>query len=192
MIVILASLFCAMCTKSLADVLPMSSTQSDFLNTGAVTSFVLPAASSEHKEAAPQRLNDGFTMAFINVSYADGEGIQFESQEMAKYGEGKILDVGGILVHVTSESDYKDHTACEPTIRGTNGDALPIEPWIALIQRGNCVFEKKVEHAFKHHAVGVIVYNDKDAKNLDKMKISNQDSEYNYIFFVYYRNFKLR
>lgn len=180
MIVIVASLICAMCTKSLGDVLP--STQSDFLNTGAVTSFVLPAASSEPKEMVPQRLNDGFTMAFINVSYHDEiEGIKYESQEKAKYGEGKILDVGGILVHVTSETDMRDHTACDPNIRGTNGKPLPTDPWIALIQRGSCVFEKKVEHAYQHHAVGVIVYNDKDATSLDKMKIFNQNSEY---FFV--------
>lgn len=50
----------------------------------------------------------------------------------------------------------------------------PVGTWIALIRRGGCNFEIKVENAFRSNAAGVLVYNDRDSANLDKMKLSSE------------------
>lgn len=124
------------------------------------------------------RISEGYVLAFINYTYENSDGKEmFFSEEKAKYGEGRIKNVYGKVVHVTNEDNLSDHTACKPNLRGTNGHALPALPWIALIRRGDCNFEDKVQHAYKHHAVGVIVYNDRDQANLDKMKILDKESE---------------
>lgn len=61
----------------------------------------------------------------------------------------------------------------------------PPGTWIALIKRGGCNFEIKVENAFRSNAAGVLVYNDRDAATLDKMKVSSEQRS-EYIIFVFY------
>lgn len=128
------------------------------------------------------RITEGYVLAFINYTYTNSEGkVMVFSEEKAKYGEGRIKNVMGQVVHITDEDNINDHTACGDKLRGTNGHALPHphgDSWIALIRRGNCNFEDKVKHAYEHRAAGVIVYNDRDQTNLDKMKIVEKDSEY--------------
>lgn len=119
-----------------------------------------------------------YVLAYINYTYVnkDGKEIHF-AEEKAKYGEGRIRNVYGKVIHITSEYDLNDHTACTDRIRGTNGHQLPVSgtPWIALIRRGNCNFEEKVKHVYMYRAIGVIIYNDRDAQSLDKMKILDKD-----------------
>lgn len=138
-----------------------------------IGSFSMPA---DERIAAEQ-----FVTAYINYSYvaqADGQEVHF-AEEKAKYGEGRIFNVRGQLVHVTSRYDELDHTACSPHIKGTGGRELPPPgTWVALIKRGNCNFEDKVKHAWMHKALGVIVYNDRDTSVLDKMKITEKEREY--------------
>lgn len=121
-----------------------------------------------------------FTMATVNHTYFDGteEMFRLTGENNAKFGEGRVFAVTGKLVHVTSAKDINDHTACHPKIRGTNGKRLPVgEPWIALVRRGVCKFEDKVKHVYLENAVGVIVYNDRDSQTLDKMQITDKESE---------------
>lgn len=121
--------------------------------------------------------NDIFVLAFINYTYvnSDGKEIHF-SEEKGKYGEGRVKNVIGKVVHITNYEDPTDHTACSDRIRGTNGRDLPSPEtsWIALIRRGNCPFEDKVKHVYAHRAAGVIVYNDRNETILNKMKITDQ------------------
>lgn len=121
--------------------------------------------------------NDIFVLAFINYTYinADGQEVNF-SEEKAKYGEGRIKNVIGKVVHITNYEDLNDHTACSDRIRGTNGHDLPPigVPWIALIKRGNCPFDDKVKHVYEYRAAGVVVYNDRNETTLNKMKINDQ------------------
>lgn len=121
-----------------------------------------------------------YTMANINISYADASDgiVRLTWENNGKFGEGRVFPVSGRLVHVTSAKDINDHSACHPKIRGTGGQRLPSEPWVALIRRGVCKFEDKVKHVYYENAVGVIVYNDRDSQNLDKMQIADKDSEY--------------
>ena len=143
-----------------------------------VTTFTLP------NDPLPV---DSSTLASFNYTYENGLGEEMTSfdREKAKYGEGKILNVTGLLVHITSAINGDDHTGCEKFWNGTNGRPLPAHdvPWIALIKRGRCNFEDKVKHAYWYRAIGVIIYNDKEAPTLDKMKIIDKESEYcNYEF----------
>jgi hypothetical protein len=62
------------------------------------------------------------------------------------------------------------HGEHEPTVPG---------PWIALVRRGKCSFQRKVDNARQAGASAVIVYNDREAIDLDKMKLLPSDpSEY--------------
>lgn len=56
----------------------------------------------------------------------------------------------------------------------SNRQLPPPGTWIALIKRGGCNFEIKVENAFRSNAAGVLVYNDRDSELLDKMKLSSE------------------
>ena len=50
-------------------------------------------------------------------------------------------------------------------------------PWIALIERGECNFEKKINNAYKHNATAVIIYDNK-AKDLDEIvKMSHPSAD---------------
>lgn len=129
-----------------------------------------------------------FTMATVNHTYTDdnGEELQLTGENNAKFGEGKLFPAQGKLVHVTSAKDVTDNTACHPNIRGTAGQKLPAEPWIALIKRGVCKFEDKVKHAYLHNAIAVIVYNDRESSSLDKMQIVDKESKCRSATFEFY------
>lgn len=126
---------------------------------------------------------DVWVFSTLNISYYNLEYDEFvRRSEKAKYGEGKILNVMGKLVHVTSISNENDHTGCDEDMLGTNGNPLPNEPWIALIKRGKCDYEEKVKHAWNHNASGVIVYNDIESINLEKMKIEGKERHITSVF----------
>ena len=122
-------------------------------------------------------------MAYINTTYVglDGE-IRSDTSETGKYGETYIGSAVGILVHVRSR-DTGEPTACSLplTTNSTADHKLPIsEPWIALIKRGNCDFAVKVRHALRYNATAVLIYNDRESPNLDKMSIPPELREYRF------------
>lgn len=144
----------------------------------------LPNSISSFSLPAEERMGmEPYVMAFINYTYVTADGLEMHfAEEKGKYGEGRIFNVRGLLVHVTSRYDEHDHTACTQYIKGTKGRELPAPgTWVALIKRGNCNFEDKVKHAWMHSALGVIVYNDRDAGSLDKMKITERERKCNLI-----------
>lgn len=137
-------------------------------------------------QAEERMPSEFFKLAFINYTYVDNEGRERRfAEEKAKYGEGRVLNVHGYIVHVTGK-DIEDHTACKEPILGTKGGALPAHgtPWIALIKRGDCNFVTKVQHAYNNRAVGVIIYNDRDSLTLDRMKIDKEFGKYNSICII--------
>lgn len=142
-----------------------------------VSSFALPA---EDRMAF-----DSYTLAYLNYSYVDGNGMEFHEGELiGKFGEGRVLNRTGLLVHVTKSDDPNEHRGCSKDWNGTKGQPLPANgiKWIALILRGNCNFEEKVKHAYMHGAAGVIIYNDKDDPRLDKMKINDKERNITAVF----------
>lgn len=116
---------------------------------------------------------DTFTSAYLNVS---NDGVRWDKTEVGRYGGGYVGPAFGVLVHVAAENNPDDHTGCKLPLHSTRSNRKlppPGEPWIALIKRGRCNFEVKVENAFRSNAAGVLVYNDRDSATLDKMKLSS-------------------
>ena len=52
-------------------------------------------------------------------------------------------------------------------------------PWIALVRRGRCNFDDKLEAAFVNNASGLIVYNNKE-DGLQKMTLRNKYRKWKY------------
>ncbi|SPP72667.1 blast:Protein goliath [Drosophila guanche] len=122
---------------------------------------------------------DVYNYAFLNWSYMDHGNTLCETdfaQEQARYGEGRVLNVTGRLIHISATDSVSDDYACTPYIRGTMGAPMPDKGvvWIALVRRGRCTFEEKVKHVYQQNAAGVIIYNDKQVMQLEKMQIKGK------------------
>ncbi|XP_013171561.1 PREDICTED: protein goliath isoform X1 [Papilio xuthus] len=129
---------------------------------------------------ADDRFSDTFTAAYINITYPDEHGkLYTETSETGKYGEGFVGSSRGVAVHVRAvgPEGEKDHTGCKwPLLSSAApGEPLPTEPWVAVIKRGNCNFEIKVNNAWRANATAVLIYNDRDAPDLEKMKLSTDN-----------------
>lgn len=119
---------------------------------------------------------DPLTTAYLNVTRWSDGAFYWDKTEVGRYGGGYVAPTSGVIVHVTSALDPDDHSGCQLPFKSTTsrGELPPVgEPWIALIKRGKCNFDLKVENAFRSKAVGVLVYNDRDSQTLDKMKLSS-------------------
>lgn len=158
--------------------------QIDFINNGVVNGFVGLPAVAPKSEPKLESLdisdsNRYITLAFINMSWLHGDEIKWKEdpQERSKYGMGRVMDVGGRLVHVTDPANDKDHSGCNETLQDSFGEALDsiVGPWIALIKRGGCDFETKIMNVYKSKAVGVIIYNNVSGSELNYMKITKKE-----------------
>lgn len=155
--------------------------QIDFINNGVVNAFSgLPAVTPRNEPVEASDANRYITLAFINISWLlqDRETKWKEDlQERSKYGMGRVMDVEGRLVHVTDTTNSQDHSGCNDTLVDSFG--FPLEkiqqPWIALIKRGGCDFEKKIMNVYKRKASGVIIYNNVSGSELNYMKITKKE-----------------
>uniref|UniRef100_A0A182KGY3 RING-type domain-containing protein n=1 Tax=Anopheles christyi TaxID=43041 RepID=A0A182KGY3_9DIPT len=142
-----------------------------------VSSFALPAEDRMAIESS--------TLAYLNYSFtgSDGHLVEFGG-ESAKYGEGRVLNRSGLLVHISNSVNHSEHTGCSKQWYGTLGGSIPERdvPWIALVRRGSCNFEDKVKHAYEHGAAGIIIYNDKNDTKLEKMKINDKERNITAVF----------
>ncbi|GBP43050.1 Protein goliath [Eumeta japonica] len=122
---------------------------------------------SGHPLSSVERLS---TTCDKELCYNDSEN----NPNAGKYGEGYIGSATGVAVHVRARSSAADHTGCTWPLLDANAPdrPLPTEPWIALIRRGNCNFEIKVQNAWRANASAVLVYNDRDTVALEKMKLA--------------------
>lgn len=114
---------------------------------------------------------DEYTAAVVNITYLDPTSFSYHSEaaEMAKYGTGRVGSASGLLVHVRS-ANSSSHHGCTLTLE----NELPVDrPWIALVSRGKCNFDDKLEAAYLNNASGLIVYNNKD-DGLQKMTLRNK------------------
>jgi hypothetical protein len=164
--------------------------KSDFFNNGIANPFPVTPIKNEATNSQLESLFEisdnqpqtpkTVTLAFINVSWFEGNGeinSHIDPQERSKYGMGKVLDVDGRLIHVTDAYDDDDHSACNESLRDSTGKPLTdvVKPWIALIKRGGCDFEKKVYNVFKLKASGAIIYNNMTGNDLNFMKITKKE-----------------
>lgn len=120
---------------------------------------------------------ESYTTAFLNISYLDKSTgqVKWEKTEVAKYGEFHVSAVSGIVVHVRSAMVNGDEafTGCSFPLKPSYGEFPKDEPWIALVRRGRCNFQQKMEHAYNSNASGIIVYNDKDGPHLERMRLQH-------------------
>lgn len=141
----------------------------------AASSDPWPAAASTIDETA-----DSFTTAYLNVTSYDvatGKVIQSEKSEIGKFGEYHVGAAAGELLHVIGTDG--DRNGCAPPVHGVLQELPTTGPWIALVSRGKCSFQTKVDNVRRAGASAVIVYNDREATDLDKMKLLPSDpSEY--------------
>lgn len=140
----------------------------------AASSEPWPAAASTVDETA-----DSYTTAYLNVTSYDvatGLMIQTDKSEIGKFGEYHVGSASGVLLHVVGTDD--DRNGCAAPVRGVRQPPSG-GPWIALVRRGKCSFQNKVDNARLAGASAVIVYNDRDSTDLDKMKLMpSEPSEY--------------
>lgn len=159
--------------------------QVDFINNGVVNPFAgLPVVTSKNEPRLDNLLeitdaNRFVTLAFINISWFERSEIKWKEdlQERSKYGMGRVMDVEGRLIHITDATNDKDHSACNDSLRDSFGHSLDsiAVPWVALIKRGSCDFEKKIMNVYKHKASGVIIYNNISGSELNYMKITKKE-----------------
>jgi len=117
-----------------------------------------------------------YTLAQVNITYVDVQqtapvlsGADAQP-ELGKYGTGRVASTSGLLVHVVS-ANGSSHHGCESAYDNV---LPPLDvPWIALVRRGRCNFDEKLEAAFLNNASGLVVYNNKD-DGLQKMTLRNQ------------------
>nr|XP_023014121.1 protein goliath isoform X2 [Leptinotarsa decemlineata] len=131
---------------------------------------------------------DTFISAYLNVTFLTEDGWKWDKTDVGRYGGGYIGPAFGELVHVTSLIKPDDHWGCHLPFGSSRSDQKlppPGTPWIALIKRGRCNFEDKVENAFTSNAAGVLVYNDRDSAFLDKMKLSSDSRRNISAVFIY-------
>lgn len=159
--------------------------QVDFVSNERLNKYGFPSEielRSEPRFDNPFEVSDAnrfITLAFINMSWLEDGELRWteDRQERSKYGMGRVMDVEGRLVHVTDANNEKDHSACNSSLRDSSGiplDEIPT-PWIALIRRGRCDFEKKIWNVFKAKASGVIIYNNITGSELNYMKITKDE-----------------
>ncbi|XP_025424764.1 protein goliath-like isoform X2 [Sipha flava] len=118
---------------------------------------------------------DSYTTAYLNVTSYDvstGSVVQSEKSEIGKFGEFHVGTASGVLLHVIGTDG--DRNGCEAPVHGEHEPTVP-GPWIALVRRGKCSFQRKVDNARQAGASAVIVYNDREAIDLDKMKLLPSD-----------------
>lgn len=152
----------------------------------AASSDPWPAAASTVDETA-----DSYTTAYLNVTSYDvvtGAAVQTEKSEIGKFGEYHVGAASGMLLHVIGTDG--DRNGCAPPVHVLQ-EPPDSGPWIALVRRGKCSFQTKVDNARRAGASAVIVYNDREATDLDKMKLLPSDPS-EYLYYLNYNNITFR
>lgn len=115
---------------------------------------------------ADEKITEYFT-AIINVTYIDTKNrrILTSAEDIGRYSSAGSEPVSGVATLLLSQNENLtlSETGChEPLLFQKLG-----VPTIAVIKRGLCTFDKKVENAEKMGAVGVLIY---DNEKSDKLK----------------------
>lgn len=121
-----------------------------------------------NSEQWPFSEGEEYTMAHVNITYTKSDEQRVQASELGKFGSGRVDSASGILVHVRSRNSSSNH-GCDANYE----NEIPTVPWIALVRRGRCNFDDKLEAAFLNNASGIIVYNNKD-DGLQKMTLRNK------------------
>lgn len=99
-----------------------------------------------------------FWTASVDLKYVNGNGeLEDKSCVCGLYGHNSLLmEASGVVAIPTG---YPDGCNASYSLNVSS------EPWIALVERGNCSFSDKIEAAVRHNAVAVVVYNSEGSGN---------------------------
>lgn len=155
--------------------------QIDFINNGVVNAFAGLPVTTKSEPIDITDDNRYITLGYINISWLGQDGNlkwKEDLDERSKYGMGRVMEAEGRLAHVSNIHDLLDHTACNDSGL-SDSFGRPLEtlatPWIALIKRGGCDFEKKILHVYRRKASAVIIYNNVSGSELNYMKVTKKE-----------------
>lgn len=79
--------------------------------------------------------------------------------------------MAGVLVHVKSQgrNGTVNHYGCDTILN----ELPPGEKWIALVKRGQCEYDLKLEQVLQKNGVGMVVYDRELSDTLADMKLSS-------------------
>lgn len=120
------------------------------------------------------------TLARLNISYTDPTTGTYRTDvsEVGKYGGGYVGVAAGILV-----MGY-DKSGGEPNGCTRTWAASASEPWVALVSRGVCADQKKVENALAQNASGVLIYSKEGDAHLQKIALSSFSQKKGVVVFL--------
>ena len=117
-----------------------------------------------------EKQSQEYTEAKLNITYCDSTGKKCHKKPFdgsAKFGlhSPKYGSKGWL------------YTLIENNVNGCKEFNVNVDksPWIALIERGVCNFKEKIRNAYKHNASAVIIYDNRDGKEII---MSHDDVDY--------------
>uniref|UniRef100_A0A146KNG8 Protein goliath n=1 Tax=Lygus hesperus TaxID=30085 RepID=A0A146KNG8_LYGHE len=106
---------------------------------------------------------DCHATAFIGTVYRDQGGTEYAMRsEIGAYADGYETFASGALFKPP------DDVGCSAPQEERD------EPWVALVRRGGCSIETKIENALRGKATGIIIYSSRDSLNLNKAKVTRK------------------
>ncbi|XP_037087138.1 protein goliath-like, partial [Pollicipes pollicipes] len=135
-------------------------------------SLLTAARPQAHQIRSDWGLQDnGYVLAFVNVTYREpgAHELSYRGGEIGKYSTGLVTSVTGRLVHARSRNGTAHH-GCDAVWE----NVLPSEPWVALVRRGLCNFDVKVENAYRNNASAVVIYDYKEGRNPHRIHLTSR------------------
>ncbi|KAF6201457.1 hypothetical protein GE061_003848 [Apolygus lucorum] len=106
---------------------------------------------------------DCHATAFVGTVYRDQGGTEYASRsEIGAYADGYASPASGLLLKPP------DDAGCSAPLDDRHG------PWIALVRRGGCSIETKIENALRAKATAIIIYSTRDSLNLSKARVTKK------------------
>lgn len=108
----------------------------------------------------PRSTPSFLTDAYVTVTYYNETSNETETEtcECGVYGLASPAANAMGVVGIPKNDNYQ---ACDSNTEFTNMK----NPWIALIERGNCTFSEKIQTASRRNADAVVIYNAPEAGN---------------------------
>ncbi|XP_040572053.1 E3 ubiquitin-protein ligase goliath [Lepeophtheirus salmonis] len=113
---------------------------------------------------------EAYWTAFIDISYQVGGDLHKDISETGQYSPWNSQSVEGLPGELVNMNGSRK--GCFPPFNTTYfPSGSQHQPWIALLERGECLFNQKIENAIAHGASGVLMYDDREQLRLESMKI---------------------
>ncbi|XP_003365879.1 E3 ubiquitin-protein ligase RNF128 isoform X3 [Equus przewalskii] len=107
------------------------------------------------------KITVSFSMnAYVTVAYYN-ETSNYTTIEMCECGVYGLASPVANAMGVVGIPKNNNYQACDYNTEFTNTK----QPWIALIERGNCTFSEKIQTAGRRNADAVVIYNSPEAGN---------------------------